>query len=462
VDSNYVAEKKCSIGELVKSFASFSWATVLFGVSQMGNVFWRDSLVPTSRATDAASRVTCAVESQLNEGKMIFQTGDQIPSKVADVISGMLTPESFTPRGMMKTALDVVQVMAEAPRRLMPEEQSRLAWQEFQNKLEAFSLFEHVDLVLDLPPARHMTLAELTARASSLGTYRSVWAVEGVGHYYAQCMGAGGRDQRVWQTDRSSTWPTERLSALHAGMGLSFASAALKQVTPRKSSVELKEKLQEFFALCRDNSHEGYVGAAYEALGLVARNLYPHLVPSIDGELAEMDQRLVGYFWHGVGRAIYFAPSNFLPAYSAPWRAMEMVRSEPPHELGRVNALAGLIWSLALVNLRHPEILEIFLKYHHPQVGDGDVFANSLSSALVIWRDSSADDTLIQKLCSHRPANPALTELWERWVSRPCANASRRHYLILKENNGLGRLFRHQSFPEMIAEMEVRQSVFTR
>jgi hypothetical protein len=387
---NDVAEERLFTSDLVGSIAHLSWSTVLF---------------------------------------------------VVDMMSGVLTTQTFTPRGVMKTTLDAARALAEAPRRLIPDEPGQLVWQEFQNKLEAFTLFEHVDLILRLPPAGHLTLSQLTARASSLGPYRSVWAVEGVGHHYAQWLREDGRQGSILRGELDGAWPTERLAALHAGMGLSFASEILEAVQSHKSSATLRNKLQEFFSLCRNNSHEGYLDAAHEALGLVAHNLYPHLLRSIDDELMELDQRLVGYFWHGVGRAIYFAPSNLCPGNSAPWRAVEMALSEPPHELGRLNALAGLIWSLALVNLRQPQILELFLKFHWPQIADIDVFDKSLSSAFLIWRDSSPDDTLIERVCSHQPSNPAVIDLWER-VRHACAEASELCYLHLKKNNGLGSLFR--------------------
>lgn len=452
-----MAEEKLSIGDLVSSVCSFSLATILFGIGQISTLL-RQNKPGLEKSAGALNSVTVAVNAQLDHGpKMIFETTDQIQRDVTDVVYGVLTTQSFTPRGAMKTALDLAQIMAEAPRRLMPEEQGRLAWQEFQNKLEAFSLFEHVDLVLQLSPDGHLSLAELTKRASSLGNFRSVWAVEGIGHYYAQCIAEGNNANTPLQTARSGAWPSERLAALHAGMGLAFASRVLEGVAARGSSGELRRKLEEFFALCRNNSHQGYLGAAYEALGLVVRNVYPHLVSPVDSELAGMDHRLIEYFWHGVGRAIYFAPTNFLPGNSAPWRAVEMARREPPHELGRLNALAGVVWSLALVNLRQPQILESFIKHHASHFNGNEIFENSLSSAIVIWRDSSADDKLIQNLCSHQTINTGLAELWGRYVTAACAQASQGHYLALKRNNGLGRVFRYRSFTELIAQVKAQK-----
>lgn len=387
-----MAEERLSFSDLLSSITSFSWSTVRFGIS------------------------------------------------LVEMMSGVLTTQTFDARSVMKTTLDMAHALAEAPRQFMPGE-SRLAWQELQNKLEVFSLFEHVDLTLGLPPATDLTLAQMMERASALGPYKSVWATEGIGHYYAERMRSGKHKRTILQNDRDGIWPTERLAALHAGMGLSFASEVFETRPSQESPDELRHRLQEFLSLCRANSHEGYLDATYEALGLVTRNLYPHLLLSIDEQLTKLDHRLVGYFWHGAGRAMYFAPSNFLPTNCAPWRAVEMALSEPPHELGRCNALAGLIWSLALVNLRQPQILELFVKYH-PQVAKADVFNKSLCAALLIWRDSSPNDTLIRKLASYHPSNPELVNLWNSVVSDACAGASESEYLSVKEKNGLGSLFR--------------------
>ena len=339
-----------------------------------------------------------------------------------------------TPRRAIKTAIDMAHVMAEGPRRLIPQASSRLAWLEFQNKLEVFSLFEHVDLILDLLPPESMTLLQLTARASALDSYRSVWATEGIGHYYAQGRRATNDDH--------IQWPTARLAPLHAGMGLAFASEVLERVGAGSDSAQLRDELQGFFRLCHTHSHEGYTGAMYEALGLVARNLYPHLLLAIDAELAKLDQQLIGYFWHGVGRAIYFAPSNFLVTCSAARRAMEMALSEPPHELGKLNAVAGVVWALTLVNLRQPQILELFLRYHWSQMAAVDVVGKSLSAALLIWRDSSPTNSLIDKLSQYRPANSVSSGFWSA-VRQACADASEPNYRVMKENNRLGSLFRY-------------------
>ena len=103
-----------------------------------------------------------------------------------NVMFNFLTFEAFTPRNMMKIAFDVTQQSAEVFRWLTPGQENRLALQEFKNKLEAFNLFEYVDFALDLPSKTDVSLGELVEKAEALGPYFAVWAMEGLGHHYAE------------------------------------------------------------------------------------------------------------------------------------------------------------------------------------------------------------------------------------------------------------------------------------
>src|SRR5262249_11421336 len=175
--------------------------------------------------------------------------------------------------------------------------------------------------------------------------------------------------------------------ALHAGMGLSFANRLLETIKPGSPGGRVREVLGQFVELCKENSTNGYQGAAYESLGLVARNLYPHMVRSIDQQLSAIHGDLVGYFWHGVGRAIYFAPTNFWPDGRSPDRGVEMALRVSPHEVARLNSLAGLTWALTLVNIRQPEIMQSLLKRQGRLLNEDGAFSNGLSSAIIIWQD---------------------------------------------------------------------------
>jgi hypothetical protein len=401
--------------------------------------------------------VTRAVEAELGGGmNMIFRIGEQLQRGAADMAWGALAGDEDAARRALKTAFDVAGGAAAAAGPLAPSREGRLAWLELRNKLEAYNLFAYVDLALGLRPGDPVTLHELLERASALGPYRSVWATEGVGYFYAETARGAGR-AALDLSAHADSLPASSLAALHAGAGLSFAASALEPLGPRCTSRELSHALEQFIALCRACSRGGYEGAAYEALGLWTRSLSPHLVTDIDRQLSEAGDEMVGYFWHGVGRALYFAPTNALPV-GGDWPAADAARGEPPHELGRVNALAGLTWALALVNVRHPEVLECFLARHGRGPEEGDALANGFCSAFIVWRDCSPADTYLEALCEHRPADAGAARLWERQVARPCAEAAGRYYRVLRDAGRVGEVFRYRSLAELVDGLERRQA----
>jgi len=238
-------------------------------------------------------------------------------------------------------------------------------------------------------------------------------------------------------------------------MGLSFANRILETITPQSSESKIREAVRQFVVLCRNNARDGYAGAAYESLGLVARNLYPEIVQIIARQLSETGNELVAYFWHGVGRAIYFAPTNFLSWNSSPWRGVEMTQREPTNETARRNALAGFVWALTLVNIRQLEILEAFLKHHGHEVTANDAFSNGVTSAIIIWHDSTEGDHYIAGLIQHQPdpSDPMLVELWNSQLKRPCEDAQR-YYPVLKKHRCLGEVFRYQSLPRLVEQLD--------
>ncbi|HEV7892443.1 MAG TPA: hypothetical protein VGP08_17495 [Pyrinomonadaceae bacterium] len=372
-------------------------------------------------------------------------------------MQGFLTYDLFTPRGMLKATLDVVRTSAGALQLLAPGRDGRVVLQELGNKLEAYDLFENVDSALGLDADDDEPLASLVAETRRLEGYRAVWATEGLGHYHAERRWErSGEPSRLLSGDGADAPPAWALTALHAGVGLSLAGRLLADTGPRSSDAEIRDVLRRYVGLCRDNSVRGYAGAAYEALGLAARSLHPHAVPAIDRELQKIDERLVAYFWHGVGRGIYFAPTNFLPLNSSPWRAVAMTRREPPHELGRLNALAGLVWAVTLVNIRQPEILEAFVTRHRDELSRGDALSNGVASAVMVWRDLTGGDAYLDCLCRHRPAasERALAELWDEGVARPCGDALHHFYPVVKANGRLGGLFRYRPLREFVAALE--------
>jgi hypothetical protein len=362
----------------------------------------------------------------------------------------LLTPQAFTPRGIMRMSLDVMQQSAELVRLFTPWHEAGCTLQELQNKLEAFEMFAHVDSLLGIPSQGEVRLPELIRRAEALGPYCAVWATEGLGYYLAtKFCERREAPQNLLNGARGSEVPEKTLLPLHAGMGLAIADRFMKTVRQGSSGSEIRRVLDQFVTVCRDNSMPGYIGATYESLGLLTRNLYPQMIPKLDHELGKVGGDLAGYFWHGVGRGIYFAPTNLLLAGNSE-RAVKMTLQEPPHEFGRRNALAGLAWAKTLVNIRHPEILAGFLQRHGTQSGNNNAFVNGVSSSVIVWLDSVADDHHLRAFCNYEPdsSDGTLVARWEQMVRRPCLRALEYVYPALKAGRRLGEVFHYQSLPE--------------
>src|SRR5262249_53715930 len=161
-----------------------------------------DSYQRTSKAAAAGNAVTHTPEEQFDAViREAFQAGDQLQRDIVDLLFGVLTLEACTPRRITKVTFDMLQQSAEVGRWFMPGRENRLAWQEFKNKLQAFDLFEHVDVVLSLPAGPDLSLTALLTQADALGPYRAVWALEGLGRYYAEtCWTHQGTPQHLLTT----------------------------------------------------------------------------------------------------------------------------------------------------------------------------------------------------------------------------------------------------------------------
>jgi hypothetical protein len=328
----------------------------------------------------------------------------------------------------------------------IPGKEGRLTWTEFKNKFEVFELVQRTSSLLHIgnsvPP-----LLELVRRAYNLEPYAALWGLEGLGKYYADTFWQ--RDEMPDQILSRKTvgdLPSGSLPMLHAGAGLSFASHVFDPLHNDPKDVSaIAAALRQFLALCRNNSRPGYLGAAIESLGLVLRELYPNLVLVVDHLLCSLDEDAVAYFWHGVGRAIYFSPDNFLPSHNASWRALKMCEEDAgPHKVAETNCRAGLAWAITLVNLRQPEIMESLLQRQRDCLAMDDSFASGVAGALILRYDTTPDDSSLSAFCGHRvDTPPELVECWRRQVSDTCQTGLQTTYPRLKAHHKLDHIFRY-------------------
>lgn len=334
----------------------------------------------------------------------------------------------------------------------IPGVNSRIAWRECKNKLEIMDLVRRVKSVCP-PPGTYARLPELVPKCYALGPFPALWAVEGLGHYYGDTFYERNEAPRNLLTDEKvRTLPAKSLTMLHAGIGMSFAKHSLEKVKRNSAVSEVRKSVEEFVTLCRESSRTGYLGAAIESLGLVTRFLHgADTLRIVDQQLSEIDGNLVGYLWHGAGRALYFHPSNFIPGFSSPWRAFSMCRGEAPHDLARRNLLAGLAWAITLVNMKYPEIMETVLKNYGEEFSKEDTFSNGVTSSIIMRYDITPDDPFIQPFCRYQPASsdPDLVKTWNRVIKEPCEKALQLWYPALKSQDRLEEVFHYRALSEL-------------
>jgi hypothetical protein len=241
---------------------------------------------------------------------------------------------------------------------------------------------------------------------------------------------------------------------MHAGIGLGFGQELMNTITPYSEPEEIRSVLREFITLVDENSRPGYEGAAYESLGLVTRFWHAQMVSVVDKHLREIAPHVLGYYWHGCGRSLYFLPLFFVPGLLSPWLAIER---EAPHELALLNMQAGLAWATTIVNVRQPELMENFLSMHGERMSRTPGFTNGLMSTLIMGIDITPDDPYILQFLEYRPAHadPRLVQLWDTLVAQPAREAVYRIHPILQKHERLGEVFQYQpSLTELAARLE--------
>jgi hypothetical protein len=446
--------------ELAKSTLSFQWAMSLLGVEQLANI-----LLPqhSDKATAAFDAVAQAAGAQLSEiTQSLFLLGDSLQRDTTDVAFSLLTPEVFNPSSRVTSAL--MQQSAEIFRSLNPIQDGTLTLQELQNKLQVFVLVRNIPNTLQLPSAPpYPTLLEVIQRAYAMEPYPTLWAVEGIGHWYGDTFFTSHEvPQSILTEAHIRDLPPESLTMLHAGIGMSFAQSCMKTITHLSPITDIRHALAQVIALCRDNSRPGYEGAALESLGLITQNgqFYSETRPDqmvqiVSRELANIDPEVFEYFWHGVGRAHYFLPIHFIPGYGSIWHAVGMIRQAVTNEQAWLNALAGLAWGVTMVNIRHPQIVANFVRYHGALLAADNGFANGVASSILMRYDTTPDALFIAPYYRYRPelVDPQLTQLWQSQVQQPCEFALHEYYPVLKQHQRLGEIFRYQSLPALVAQL---------
>jgi hypothetical protein len=327
---------------------------------------------------------------------------------------------------------------------LVPRRDSAAVQQEFDNKLYIISLVTQTHRTLGLNKTSNTTLPALVDRVGAMETFPRLWAAEGTGDDWADLAWdrSGGIDPTGLLNDASTaSLPPWSLTMLHAGIGMSFAKKVLAGLETRSTPEAIRSGIARFITLCRTSSRPGYTGAALESLGLATRTLYPNLITLIDREIPSVDETLHSYFWHGAGRAMYFDPMNMLPSVNAPWRVIRRLETEAPHPLAYRNALSGIAWAITVVNMRHPIVMESFLRHHADLARAHNAFTNGVTSSVMMRYDTTKDDARIAPFIHNRPSDQDVAAAWRTVITAPCEQALRVTYAELSQSGQLEELF---------------------
>jgi hypothetical protein len=446
--------------DLAKSVVTLPWAMSMFGIQQMANLVSPNAGQRVAGTTAAFDAVTQATEQQLDGWmKQTYKVGHGVQNGLVDLMMGQ--PPALDSSALMRMAAEMqsgalfqalikygMPPVAWIDSFLVPRRDSAAVLQEFSNKLYIIQLVTQVHSMLGLDHDSHEPVTALVERAANMETFPRLWAVEGIGNYFGDTALAGTAEPHALLTSESTkSLPPWSLTMLHAGIGMSFAKAVLKPLDANSPADVVRAGIARFVALCRNSSRPGYTGAALESLGLATRTLYPNLIPAIDREIPAVEPELSGYFWHGVGRAMYFEPMNMLPSVNAPWRAVKRLEQEVPDQHAYKNALAGISWAITVVNMRNPEVMEAFLRHHGELADRDDAFRNGLTSSLLMRYDTTRDGTNISPFIHYEPKEPEALAAWKRLVAEPCEHALRNTYGQLKQTNALEQLFHYRSEP---------------
>lgn len=274
--------------------------------------------------------------------------------------------------------LDTLDTGASSAARLLPAGDFGLL--ELRNKVRAFACFR-----------LGAGAAAGAATGAPLDPYRGLWAEEGAGFAHAEPTPAGSAEFGSSAGMLGTSLP------LHTGYGLRLASRLVLDPRERPSVV-----VGRFIQGVRRAVTGRYRPAVLEGLGFAVRTLRPERLADYGRAVAGAGPGTDELFWHGVGRGLYFSPTQLYTSSGTGWPAFGAALSEAPDELARRNTVAGLAWALTLVNVRHPEVVERRLRVLEGRAWAAPWVAHGVAAALALWRIATGDDGTLEAFLAHR------------------------------------------------------------
>jgi hypothetical protein len=322
-------------------------------------------------------------------------------------------------------------------------------WRELDHKFEAFRLFQYADREMKLPVDR-LPIDEVVRSVPTQDAFRAIWILEGIGRI--QGLAANLSVEGLLRDGPGASVPDTALIPLHAGMGTAFGERLLAGLATHPSTAELQRTIERFVEMCRANCRPGWEDACIEPIGLLVRCLYPHLLVPASAAMEAVSPGYRRLFWHGVGRSLYFVPTNFLPIPGAAERMARGAAAEGSRTDDHRQAFAGLIWAVALVNLPWPGVIRSLIQIAS-QLRLQNEFTNGLISALLSWRHMAPGDVRhLRTYTQPLPAHDRRKVLCETWIGKPAREALQNLYPGLERRNRIPSLYTYRT-PEELREL---------
>src|SRR3954469_1847174 len=135
-------------------------------------------------------------------------------------------------RDVLRTGFEWTQQSARLMRAFAPDN-FLCDWQELDNKIESFRLFQYADRELRLPAGR-APAKQVLASTPEGETFHRIWVLEGGGHMAGL---ASTLSTRGLLTDGDAgRLPDTAMVPMHAGMGTAFAEKVFKGLSPNPST----------------------------------------------------------------------------------------------------------------------------------------------------------------------------------------------------------------------------------
>jgi hypothetical protein len=388
-------------------------------------------------------------------GQIVFFLGDGVQRTATNWLFELFKPATWTPENIARIATAIGRQAIGTSELFLYPRVAYLASEEFRNKVEILIIVEYTDSILDISDNPFVPLPERVQKCYSVPPFQALWAVEGTGDSYTESYWKTYGPPKGLLLEENAQVPEKSLLMLHAGMGKYFAEHLLGVGSPTLIEGSPPEQfhavVEQFVSLIRNNSRPGYLEAGIESLGLVVREFSPGMVQSIHQQLFEVAPELIEYFWHGVGRALYFSRRHFLPVLSTAWADIDREIQACPN---RLDVMAGLAWAVVLLNMRHPQIVEEMIRNFVRNSPLQRGFMNGVASCIIMRQDTTPEASLLTShFCEHRPCEPELAAQWERLVAEPCRVALSEYYPALKRQNALGEVFRFQDLTALVARL---------